>query len=138
LISIQNDREWRVLAERVMGDKSLATDPAFATNVERIKRRPETDGRVAAAFAAHDAEAMVAKLEAAEIAFGRVNAPGDLARHPHLRRVTIGSEGGPISLPAPPAQRMGEARTYGPIPALGEHTDRIKAEFSSKHQRKGA
>src|SRR5207344_3445129 len=32
LISIQNDREWRVLAERVMGDAMLAADPNFATN----------------------------------------------------------------------------------------------------------
>src|SRR5262245_17429781 len=108
LISIQNDREWRVLAEKVMGDKPLAADPAFATNVERIKRRPETDGRVAAAFAAHDVDTMVAKLEAAEIAFGRVNGPGDLAQHPHLRRTTIGSPGGPIDMPAPAAQRAGE------------------------------
>src|SRR5579863_5184586 len=37
LISIQSDREWRVLAERVMGDKELAADPDFATNVERVK-----------------------------------------------------------------------------------------------------
>jgi formyl-CoA transferase len=129
LISIQNDREWRVLAEKVMGDKALAGDPAFATNVERVKRRAETDSRVAIAFGAQDVVALTAKLEAAEIAFGRVNGPGELARHPHLRRITIGSENGPIDLPAPPAQRAGEVRTYGPVPALGEHTERIKAEF---------
>src|SRR6478672_7594374 len=35
LISIQSDREWRVLAERVLGDRTLAADPDFATNVER-------------------------------------------------------------------------------------------------------
>jgi formyl-CoA transferase len=132
LISIQNDREWRVLAEKVMGDKALAADPAFATNVERVKRRPETDGRVAAVFAAHDADAIVAKLEAAEIAFGRVNGPGDLARHLHLRRISIGTPGGPVAMPAPAAQHAGEVRKYGPVPALGEHTDRIKAEFASK------
>ena len=132
LISIQNDREWRVLAEKVMGDKALAADPAFATNVERVKRRPETDGRVAAVFAEHDAEAMATKLEAAEIAFGRVNGPGDLARHPHLRRVSVGTPGGPVAMPAAPAQRAGEVRKYGPVPALGEHTERIKAEFGSK------
>ena len=132
LISIQNDREWRVLAEKVMGDKALAADPAFATNVERVKRRTETDGRVAAAFGAQDGQALTAGLEAAEIAFGRVNGPDDLARHPHLRRITIGSENGPISMPAPPVQRAGETRKYAPIPALGEHTERVKAEFGSK------
>src|ERR1700754_2333222 len=51
LISIQNDREWRVLAEKVLENPVLATNRAFATNVERVKRRPDVDGRVAAAFA---------------------------------------------------------------------------------------
>ena len=32
LISIQNDREWRILAAKVMGDEALAADPKFATN----------------------------------------------------------------------------------------------------------
>ena len=44
LISIQSDREWRVLAERVLGDAALARDPDFASNVERVKRRAQTDG----------------------------------------------------------------------------------------------
>ena len=48
LISIQNDREWRILAEDVMGDAALAADPEFATVVERVERRAETDGKVAA------------------------------------------------------------------------------------------
>src|SRR6201994_4691360 len=38
LISIQSDREWRVLAKDVLGDVALADDPHFATNVERVKR----------------------------------------------------------------------------------------------------
>jgi formyl-CoA transferase len=52
-----------------------------------------------------------------------------LARHPHLRRITIGSPGGPLSYPAPAAQWGGEARKYGPVPAVGEHTEKIKVEF---------
>src|SRR5262249_3748752 len=43
LISIQSDREWRVLAQDVLEDRALASDPLFATNVERVKRRRETD-----------------------------------------------------------------------------------------------
>src|SRR5947207_47319 len=90
LISIQSDREWRALAEKVLGDKALAADPNFATNVERVKRRAETDGRVAAAFGAVDVASLIEKLAAADIAFGRVNGPAELATHPHLRRITIG------------------------------------------------
>src|SRR5262249_35672425 len=129
LISIQSDREWRILADKVLGDKALAADPKFATNIERVKRRAETDGKVAAAFGALDVEALQEKLAAADIAFGRVNGPGELAHHPHLRRITLGSPNGPLSYPAPPARHEGEPRRYSPIPAVGQHSDAIRAEF---------
>jgi itaconate CoA-transferase len=131
LISIQSDREWRILAEKVLGDRALAADPNFATNVERVKRRAETDGRVAAVFAAHDADALEQRLAAADIAFARVNTPADLSRHPHLRRITTGTPSGPVSYPAPAGRRASSTRRYGPVPALGEHTEKVRAEFMS-------
>jgi itaconate CoA-transferase len=130
LISIQSDREWRVLAERVLGDAALAADPAFATNVERVKRRAETDGKVAAVFGALDAEPLTQKLAAADIAFARVNSPADLARHPQLRRISVGTPSGPVSYPAPAERNASASRRYGPVPALGEHTENVRAEFS--------
>jgi itaconate CoA-transferase len=129
LISIQSDREWRVLAEKVLGDAALAADPAFATNVERVKRRAETDSRVATVFAALDADPLEEKLAAADIAFARVNTPAELARHPHLRRITVGTPSGPVSYPAPAGQRASASRRYGPVPAAGEHTEKVRAEF---------
>jgi formyl-CoA transferase len=132
LISIQNDREWLVLAEHVMGDKALAADPNFATNVERMKRRAETDGRVAAAFAAMDVVPLVEKLTRFDIAFGVINDLNLLARHPHLRRTTVGTPTGPASMPAPAAIHDGAPRSYGAMPALGEHTAMVRAEFGSK------
>jgi formyl-CoA transferase len=132
LISIQNDREWRVLAEHVMGDKALAADPNFATNVERMKRRAETDGRVAAAFAKIDVAPLVEKLTRYDIAFGVINDMDLLARHPHLRRTTVDSPTGPVHMPAPSAIHDAAPRGYGAVPALGEHTDKIRAEFGAK------
>jgi formyl-CoA transferase len=129
LISIQNDREWRVLAEHVIGDKALAADPNFATNVERMKRRAETDGRVAAAFARMDVAPLVDKLAQYDIAFGVINDLDLLARHPHLRRVVVDTPSGAASMPAPAAIHDGTPRSYGAVPALGEHTDAIKKEF---------
>ena len=132
LISIQNDREWRVLAERVLGDAVLAADPDFATNVERVKRRGQTDGRVAKAFGMLDAALLEQKLAAADIAFARVNTPADLSHHPHLRRITVGTPSGPVSYPAPP-RHDADTRHYGPVPAVGEHTDKVRAEFMAEH-----
>ena len=132
LISIQSDREWRILAEKVLDDKALAADPNFATNIERVRRRTETDGKVAAAFGRHDVAALEKKLADADIAFGRVNGPAELAQHPHLRRITLGSPNGPLSYPAPAALRDGEPRRYGPVPAVGEHSAKVRAEFAPK------
>jgi formyl-CoA transferase len=129
LISIQNDREWRVLAEKVLGDKALAADPAFATNVDRVNRRAETDARVAAVFAAAEADPLTERLAAADIAFARVTDMAALGRHPHLRRITVGLPTGNVSYPAPAVLQMGENRRYGPVPALGAHTEKVRAEF---------
>ena len=129
LISIQSDREWRILASKVLGDAALAADPAFATNVERVKRRAETDARVQAVFGATDVAALSEKLDAAEIAFARVSDMALLARHPHLRRITVGTPSGPVSYPAPPRARTHD---YGAVPALGEHSQRVRAEFLGK------
>jgi formyl-CoA transferase len=129
LISIQNDREWRVLAEKVLGDASLGSDPRFATNTQRVANRPETDGIVARVFARHDAKALEDMLAKAEIGFGRVNDWDLLLKHPHLRRITVGTPTGPVATPAPAPIVAGEERHYGPVPALGEHTERIKQEF---------
>jgi formyl-CoA transferase len=129
LISIQNDREWRVLAEKVLGDKALAVDPAFATNVDRVNRRAETDARVSAVFAAAEADPLTERLAAADIAFARVTDMAALGRHPHLRRITVGLPTGNVSYPAPAVLQMGESRRYGPVPALGAHTEKVRAEF---------
>lgn len=131
LIAIQNDREWRVLAATVLDAAALADDPAFATNVERMKRRAATDAKVAAKFGTLDAKILIQKLADADIAFARVNTPADLAHHPHLRRITVGTPSGPVSYPAPAEQRTSTSRHYGPVPALGEHTEKVRAEFAA-------
>ena len=132
LIAIQNDREWRILADKVLGDASLADDPKFATVPKRLEHRTETDAKVAADFARHDVAALMKKLEANDIAFARVNDTALLSKHPHLRRITVDTPSGPASTPAPAPRRAGEERTYGPVPALGEHSERIRAEFGRK------
>ncbi|MGE0565327.1 MAG: CaiB/BaiF CoA transferase family protein [Pseudolabrys sp.] len=129
LIAIQNDREWRVLADRILGNAALGKDPKFATNPRRVEHRDETDAIVGSAFAAHEVTALMKMLEDADIAFARVNDSMLLSQHPHLRRITVNAPSGPVSTPAPTPIFNGEGRRYGAIPALGEHTDRIRSEF---------
>jgi formyl-CoA transferase len=129
LISIQNDREWRILAETVMDDAALAADPRFAKLMDRVKHRSETDGKVAASFTSMNVATLSKKLAAADIAFGRVNDVAGLIAHPHLRRISVETPSGRVSYPAPAPVRD-QPRDYGRVPKLGEHTDKVREEFS--------
>lgn len=120
LISVQSDREWRKLCETFIGKPEMGTDPRFATNVARAANRAETDAAVAAAFAARNlAEATKAILEA-DVAFATVNDMEGLSNHPHLRRITVDTPNGPVSYPAPAPIFVGDPRSYGRVPGLGD------------------
>ncbi len=131
LISIQNDREWKALAAKVLDKPQLTSDPKFATSPARLENRPETDGLVQAWFGSVNADAAVAKLDAADIAFGRVNDWAGLKAHPHLRLMTVGTPRGPVQMPQSPAQWLGalDANAPGTVPKLGAHTDAVRREF---------
>ena len=130
LISIQNEREWASFCAGVLDDPSVAVDPRFASNSARVANRPALNEVVSARFGALDREALIAKLDAAQIAFGAVNTVLDFADHPHLRRMTVQTPGGAVSMPVPPVIHDGEQPTFGPVPAIGQHTDAIRREFS--------
>jgi formyl-CoA transferase len=130
LISIQNDREWVTLCNRVLKRPGLATDPRFATNPARTANRVATDAAVADHFASRPVESLCTELDAAQIAFARVNTVEDILRHPQLRRVPVPSPWGEFALPAPPARFAAEVEPrWGPLPALGQHTEEVRREF---------
>ena len=129
LISIQNDREWRALAGKVLGKPELGLDPRFATSPARLANRPATDALVHDWFARHDVDAAIASLDAADIAFGRVNDWAGLQAHPHLRLITVGTPAGPVTMPAVPAQWTGALEHAVSVPKLGAHTSAVRREF---------
>jgi len=129
LISIQSDREWRILCRRLLGDERLADDARFATNLVRVRNRAQTDGLVGAVFAAASRDELVRRLSEADIAFAEVNGMDELSRHPHLRRATLQTPQGPIAYPAPGAIFDGEPRALGAVPALGAQTRPVLAEL---------
>jgi itaconate CoA-transferase len=131
---IQNEREWGVLCRDILGQADLAADPRFAGNTERVAHHEELTAVIESAFADRTAEEVSAALEAAGIASARLRAPADLAEHPQLvardRWRTVGTPGGPIGALLPPVEMSGVEPLMGPVPALGEHTDAIRAEFA--------
>ena len=129
LISIQNDREWVVLARDVLADRDLAADTRLANNVGRCTHRFEMDGIIARWFESQPHKAAIDRLMRYDIAFGLVSDVAGLSAHPHLREITVPTPSGPVTLPAPPARHLGEEPEFGPVPAIGAQSVAVREEF---------
>lgn len=125
LIAVQKDSEWRSMAEQLLGDASLGSDPRFATNASRIAHVEEVESIVRASLASMTADQARAGLAAARIANARVNDLAGVWQHQQLRArdrfVTVSSPSGDLELLAPPFAISGLEYPPGRIPALGEH-----------------
>jgi itaconate CoA-transferase len=79
------------------------------------------------------AEQVIAKLDAADIANARINTPQEVWDHPQLKARNrwreVGSPAGPLPVLLPPVTMPEFEARLDPIPAIGEHTDRILAHI---------
>ena len=130
VISIQNEREWGWLCSEILDHPEWAEEGPYRDNVSRVANRDSLEREVGAVFARFTREEMAGKLRKAGIAYGFVNSVGSLSDHPALRRCRIDTPSGPVDMPAPPTIREGESPALGPIPAIGEHSETIRKEFS--------
>jgi itaconate CoA-transferase len=130
-LAVQNDREWRRLCGQVLGRPWLADDPRFATNTARVAARAELHAEIESALAAYPAEKALDLLDAAQIANGRMNTVVDLLGHPQLvhRWAEVDSPAGPLRALPSPISIGGAVPALGAIPAVGEHTEAVLAEF---------
>jgi formyl-CoA transferase len=126
LLAVQNDREWHALVKHVLASEDWAASPNFATNVARVARRSELDAHIEKRCQELSTDALVAALDAAKLAYGRLNGVADLSNHPQLRRVEVAAGDVSVAMPAPVLQSDPVLESIGPVPRLGEHTDRVK------------
>lgn len=130
LISIQNEREWVRLCSDVLDQPDLPQDPKFDSNVHRVQNRAALDAIMNGVFSQYSIDKIADKLQAAQIAFGRLNDMDVFAQHPQNRFVAVRTSAGDVKLLAPGAILNGALPTLGAVPDLGEHNDAIRAEFS--------
>jgi crotonobetainyl-CoA:carnitine CoA-transferase CaiB-like acyl-CoA transferase len=132
-IGIQNEREWAVLCAQILGRPELATDPRFATNIDRLAHDAELREIITEALAALPPGEVTARLDAAGIANARLRTPADLAEHPQLaardRWREVATPGGPVRALLPPVTVPGREAAMGPVPSCGQHTAAILAEL---------
>lgn len=136
LLSVQNDREWAALCAGVLGNAALAKDDRFATNVNRVAHRDQIDALLGPVLGAVDREAAMLLLSGAGIACGRLSSMEDMTHHPQARHLTAASPTGPVEMMARGVRFSDTDAPAGAVPALGEHSAALRAEFHSSGRRR--
>ena len=132
-IGVQNDREWAVLCEQVLRRPGLVTDPRFRTNPDRVGHDAELTAIIEDTLRDTAVQDVVTSLDQTGIACAQLRSPQQFAAHPQLaarnRWREMGTPGGPVRALLPPVTMGDHEAAMGAVPALGQHTEAIRAEL---------
>ena len=132
-VAIQNSREWTRFCADVLRQPDLATDDRFATNPLRVTNREALAAVIATVAGGLTTVHLIARLDAAQIAYARMNSMADFLDHPQLsardRWREVDSPNGPLRALVPPVGIGDAPPRMGAVPALGEQTDAILREL---------
>jgi crotonobetainyl-CoA:carnitine CoA-transferase CaiB-like acyl-CoA transferase len=126
---------------RAIGRDDLNHDPAFKTNTERVKRRPEVDGIVGGFIAQRSLADAIAFFEAAGVTAAPVYDIGQFLDDPHVQERGIVVEApdadmGEVPMHAIVPRLSGTpGRLRSPAPAIGQHTREILARIGYAEER---
>src|SRR4029077_20495121 len=99
-LSVQNEREFARFCELVLGNRSLATDPRFASSPARLANREALHAEIERVFSGLTAAQAIERLETADIANASLNSMQEFWDHPQLaarsRWAQVGSPGGTL------------------------------------------
>jgi len=133
MLGLQNEREWRVFCEHVLGRADLAEDERFVSNSRRSANRDVLRDLIIKAFASLTIADLTERLETAQIANARVNDMADVWTHPQLRARArwreVDSPAGALPALLPPAANSAFSPCMAAVPSVGEHTDAVLASL---------
>lgn len=133
MLGLQNEREWRLFCEQVLLQPELATDERFAANFKRVENRDALRALIVQSFALLDFDTVIQRLDSAGIANAKVNDMKGVWEHPQLQARArwrhIETPVGSVPSLLPPADNNTYTPRMAPVPALGEHSERILSEL---------
>jgi itaconate CoA-transferase len=133
MLGLQNEREWAVFCDKVLGQPELKTDARFNSGPKRSQARQQLFEIIVQAFAPFSAQQIVDRLDAAQIGNARMNDMHEVWDHAQLRarrrEVDVMTPVGPIKALLPPGVPDEFEPRMDPIPAVGQHTDAILTEL---------
>ncbi len=133
VLGVQNEREWLRFCVQVLERPDVAADPRFDTVARRSQNAAELRTMILQVFADLTVEQVGQRLEAAQIAYARMNSLSDVWDHPQLvarrRWTTVDSPSGPLPALWPPASQTAFEPRMDPIPEVGQHNASILREL---------
>ena len=127
LLAVQNDREWQGMADVLLGQAGLGTDPRFATNPQRIRHVDEVEQLVRSRLEGLDHAEALDLLSRAGVATAAVNDLDAVWDLPQLRErgrfTTVQTPSGEVEMLASPFDISDAEVAPGSVPALGEHQE---------------
>jgi len=130
LFGIQNEREFQNFCSKILEMDSLATAPEFNTNIGRVANRDALNSVINAKFANMEINALAAKFQENNIAFGRLNGLDDLLVHPQTEFISVRSGGKEYNLFSPSGLIKGQKYQLGEVPELDQHGFQLRNEFN--------
>ena len=132
-LGVQNAREWTRFCRVVLERPDLEEDGRFRTNTLRVQHRQALHDTIESQFDSLTTAEVMARLDAAQIAWARMNSVMEYLNHPQLmardRWREIDSPVGRLRATMPPVDVDGVEPVMGGIPALGQHTQSILEEL---------
>ncbi|MBV6286968.1 CaiB/BaiF CoA transferase family protein [Pseudomonas aegrilactucae] len=139
MLGLQNEREWQLFCDKVLLQPELAQDARFNANFKRVENRTVLRELIVQAFATLDLDAVMQRLDSAQIANARVNDMQGVWDHPQLkarqRWRQVQTPAGSVPSLLPPATSNAFSPRMDPVPALGEHTEQLLAELGLPAER---
>lgn len=130
---IQNEREWQSFCDIVLGDKGIAVDARFSSNPQRLVHRDALEALIESRFSTWTSDDVLERLDEAAIANARMNSVEAFVDHPQIqarkRSRKVGSPAGPLDMFMPAITIPGVEPVMKPVPAVGEHTQRVLDEL---------
>ena len=128
LLSVQNNREFAIFCDKILGDKNLTKDPKFCDNPQRYENRLELDSIISKKFKEMTQKIVKKKLDNAGIANSQLNDVASLSRHEFLRNEQADFSNTSISFAALPIKNS--TGTPEKVPDLNAHGKSIRSEFT--------
>ena len=139
MIGLQNEREWAKFCDIVLENPKLIDVDRFSTNTDRSVNRGELRDLIQSIFTNQSTDELIIKLKTADIAYANVNDMDKVWNHEQLKKlnrlVVTDTPGGEVSTFLPPTNNSEFDPVISPVPALGEHSQKILDELGfTKHE----